>query len=850
MISSVNFGQFVTVNGKTVSTGSQSGIDTNTLIEDLVNARSITVNGVIERQDLVNSQITSFGSFNTLFSNFQSSLGFLRNPPGFDQDSANVFQFRQAFLTSSDGSSPANFLSVTAQAGASIGAREIEILNLAESKQLRTADAAAFSSKTGDAVAAGELTAGTFSITSQLRTASEDTLLSADYTVSGTGVGIVGAAGIENITAVAAGGPSELVGAISGFSATIDGTNVDISVTVNGRTFTADDVVANDGPGNRFILAQNITFSDSDGNTFDVVLGSDVNINADQANADAFAADLDTDLAGISIFQTKTLANVTVARAEDTVLEGLNQSNVSLFSDGFDGTNGAHGAIGEFTVTGVTLGGAGDATISVVIDGETYENIALGDDADDTEVDNIVLTSTTTNKTLSINIADAGLTLDFSDTEGAQAIEDALNATFGAFSADITVGADDSLTDLRNAINGQSTVTGVSAIILQAGEGDFRLSLSSDATGLESAFTLDGADPVFGASAFETVQDVEDSLITVDGLNITRASNSVSDALEDVTITLFQETDPGVIINADIDKDVNAVVNQVLEFVAQYNELRIFISEQSQRDEDGQLLETAVLGSNSTVTALQRQLSGQLNAVVGGLGSGSLSTLAELGITFTDLEADVSTETSFTRNVLTVDQTKLQAAVQANFEEVRNVFEFRFSSDADDRLAVSARTNALSINEFELDIDDSRLGDEVRVTFGATTVNADFETSGTGYVITGRDGTAIEGLQFIYTGDGTDVINVSVTQGIGDRLFNLAQSATEEDTGTIATAVDGLSESDDRLQNDIDRLNAQLETFRLRLFDRFNAVESALASVNSTLQLLEAQDNAFQAANS
>ena len=67
--------------------------------------------------------------------------------------------------------------------------------------------------------------------------------------------------GIHNISVTDGDGDTNLQGAISGFSATVNGSDVDLSVTVNGSSYTAT-VAANTGVGLDSIAAGNITFTD------------------------------------------------------------------------------------------------------------------------------------------------------------------------------------------------------------------------------------------------------------------------------------------------------------------------------------------------------------------------------------------------------------------------------------------------------------------------------------------------------------------------------------------------------------------------------------------------------------
>ncbi len=590
MVSSVNFGNFVTVGGKTIAVGSQSGIDTEALIKSLVEAKSIPQTRLTTQQEGITSKVSAIGSLRSLIATLQTSINSLRNPAGVDQAGNNSFEFRNVSMSTNDGSTAANYVTVTADPGTDVGSIVVEVSQIAAARQDRLL--VGYASKTDDITDGDGITPGTFQI--------------------------------------------------------------------NGEN--------------------------------------------------------------------------------------------------------------------------------------------------------------------------------------------------------ITIQAGDSLTSIMNRVNAKTADTGVKASIFQASSTDFRLVLTSTQTGVANDFTLTGADAVFGVGAFGTVQAAANALFEVNGVNLVRSSNTVSDVVEGVTLTLLQATpDAGLPtatqITATVTEDVETAFNQVLSFVAAYNEAKIFLAQQSERDEDGILLETAVLGDNSTVIGVERNLTSELNRLVDGLATDALDKLADAGITFTDLEADETAGTPATKNVLTVDQDELLTALQTNFDQVRSIFELQFTSDAEDKLGIFKSSNSLQITEFEVDIDTSRaVNDRVRITYtdpdtlAPVTINATLSGTAGSYKITGQDGTVIDGLEMVYVGDGTDVINVNVTQGIADRLYNYTDGLLEDD-GLFDTEVDSLNSSSERLQTDIDRQTDIIESFRESLVTRFSALEEALAKVNSILQFLDAQSKANEQAS-
>src|SRR5690606_35077374 len=97
MVSSINFGNFATVGGKTVGNGMISGMDTQGIIEALVTVRSIPVDNLNTKLTGIDNQQNALNELRTLLTTLQNTADILRNPPGFNNAANNIFEYRQAF---------------------------------------------------------------------------------------------------------------------------------------------------------------------------------------------------------------------------------------------------------------------------------------------------------------------------------------------------------------------------------------------------------------------------------------------------------------------------------------------------------------------------------------------------------------------------------------------------------------------------------------------------------------------------------------------------------------------------------------------------------------------------------
>jgi flagellar capping protein FliD len=247
------------------------------------------------------------------------------------------------------------------------------------------------------------------------------------------------------------------------------------------------------------------------------------------------------------------------------------------------------------------------------------------------------------------------------------------------------------------------------------------------------------------------------------------------------------------------------------------------------------------LFNNSTLSLARSRIESEVSGIVEGLASGNPSRLADLGITFVDSAKDDTNP--LTKNILVVDEAKLDAAIASNFDAVRKVFEFDYSSDNPD-LQVFQRNNGLAISAFTLSINQTTGDNNIATANKVIALDGTAVVSGTGVVLTGRSGTVLEGLTLIYGQTGNTTVHVNVSQGIGDRLYNSTADLLDETKGAVAVEINSLSDKNTRIKADITRIDQQVATYRDRLLNQYAALESSITKANNLLQSLQAQSDA------
>ncbi len=244
--------------------------------------------------------------------------------------------------------------------------------------------------------------------------------------------------------------------------------------------------------------------------------------------------------------------------------------------------------------------------------------------------------------------------------------ERTLTITNGDGSFDIIIDdTNNSLTGMKDAINASNS--GVTASILTDNAGS-RLVFEAQ-EGVENAFTIaqSGASPAMNLS---NIAVAADSVIRVDGIELTNSSNTVTGAIPGVQLSLLS-AEPGSSLTISGDSEPLDVRSLVTEFVTAYNELRQSLNAATAPGLAG--ASGGPLAGDRGAREVIRQLS-QLTATQL-VDSGDFRTLADIG---------VRTESDGT---LTVDDVRLDAALELDTGAIKLMLEPAILTDTNIGLA-------------------------------------------------------------------------------------------------------------------------------------------------------------------
>lgn len=262
-----------------------------------------------------------------------------------------------------------------------------------------------------------------------------------------------------------------------------------------------------------------------------------------------------------------------------------------------------------------------------------------------------------------------------------------LTITFGTYNGDgtftnnpaktsktITIEPDETdLASVRDAIN--EAGVGITASIVNDGSGN-RLVIASNDTGINNAVKITVTDDdgnnldnvglsklaydasTGGIANMTQTVAARNATIVVDGITISKSSNTITDALEGVTINLLKSA-PGTPTNLSISQDSSKIQAAISAFVGAYNDLVKTINDVSRYNADSK--QASVLTGDATVRSVQTQIRGVLNSFLPDAPSG-LNSLSQIGINF---QKD---------GTLQLDSTKLNAVISDPNKDIASLF--------------------------------------------------------------------------------------------------------------------------------------------------------------------------------
>lgn len=164
MANELSVGNVSTSTGATRLFGTNSKIDTETLVKAAYEAKRLPAVRLERKIEQNDAKAAAYGELRDLLTDLKTAVAGLRNPPGADRARDNLFEAKEAYLSSSTTTAPGTLVGVDIEPGAASGSFDIVVERLATAEKRLSASVAGNTAKLADAwggaTFAGELRLG------------------------------------------------------------------------------------------------------------------------------------------------------------------------------------------------------------------------------------------------------------------------------------------------------------------------------------------------------------------------------------------------------------------------------------------------------------------------------------------------------------------------------------------------------------------------------------------------------------------------------------------------------------------------------------------------------------------
>jgi flagellar hook-associated protein 2 len=345
----------------------------------------------------------------------------------------------------------------------------------------------------------------------------------------------------------------------------------------------------------------------------------------------------------------------------------------------------------------------------------------------------------------------------FTISNGNLRISSLLNTVESLFGGEVTASVDASgRIVLADDIAGASSLS-LSLTANNEGGGDLNLGNMS--------VTTNGA-----AARSSELQAGQDSEVLINGITVRRSTNTITDAVQGVTLTLREVTEEGSPVEVSVRKDDTSELRAQLEdFVAEYNSALGLIDQQFVYDEATET--SGPLAGDSTLLGVQSRLRSAINASV---GDGDFNALVFMGITFD-------------RNgQLTIDDARLTDALDNNLADVKNLF-IENGATSNSQVEFVRSSERTTAGVYDVDITTAAAQAEVLGTLDLSGGLAQDQT----VTVTEAGGQGKVATVELLAGDDTDDIAAKLNAAFSSQVAEVRRSTTANTTdGSTAITED------------------------------------------------------------
>lgn len=354
------------------------------------------------------------------------------------------------------------------------------------------------------------------------------------------------------------------------------------------------------------------------------------------------------------------------------------------------------------------------------------------------------------------------------NTTGSFTVNGGVGGNGSSVSFNVSVTSTMSLDDVVQAINSAASSAGSdvtandsNGVLTLVTSGGSHISLSN----VSGTAASDIGIPASGAA--NQTYSAKPSKVTVDGVEVSRDSNSISDVVSGITLNL-QAASANSIITLQVQPDTATVGSAISSFVTAYNNWESYVTANEATNSDGTAASSAVLFGNQTLREASLQVDSPLTALVRN------NSLGGLGIS---LNSD---------NQLVIDNATLNTQLSSNFTGATNLFS-AITTTSDSSLQPYGSNYSTYNGTFPMTITTDSSGNVTQVSVNGNSSLFTFSNN----VITGASGSAYSGLSFKYSGSG-GTVTVTSSQGIAAQLYQVSNRFGNTTSGSVQSLINSL----------------------------------------------------------
>ena len=366
---------------------------------------------------------------------------------------------------------------------------------------------------------------------------------------------------------------------------------------------------------------------------------------------------------------------------------------------------------------------------------------------------------------------------------------------------------------------------GVTANVVKKTESNYALVVHSK-TGVDNALSITANETIGGSglanlaytsyNANKETVAASDLSVTVDGVSVTRNTNTVTDLVDGVSLTFNEATSSPITISGAFDKDTAYAAAKSL--VDEINTLLRLLNTATARGGatgvDGDLAGDAF--AKNMISSIRSIISSEIT------GFGNNGThLTNFGV-LTNRDGSIS-----------ISQKSFNKAYEANPDS--------FNALLNSRVTTNSQLVSGSVSG-----SDYKPGSYSFVTNGSSaTLNGDaMALSGSTFSISSGDA---DGLNVTISGNGADT-TVYVGKSLLEKMQDYTKSMASFN-GSLSERLRDYSSDISDYNAELSNLDAQIEKIREEYLNRFTAMDVALASFNRTSDSLDAMMEGWKAMN-